>query len=387
MAAVRRNHWPLGSWSRWSVAGRVVLAVGLAGAVSAEAAVLADQPTPAHVVVWVAGALVCLCTAPVPGCSLRSRATAAAAVTWTATGVVLFLPGPIAVWGVGEAAALLILLIGVIRRLPPSVAAPLGAALAAGAVAAPLRDERPGFFTALLAVLTATVTAFAVYLRAQDSRRLQELAVLRSSERLDLARELHDLVAHHVTGIVVQAHAARTTVPDVEQSRRILADIEEAGVQALSSMRRMVRVLRGANTATTPVAGLQQVRELAEEYARQGPPVFLDVAADLPQPLPAAVEAWVYRVVRESLTNSRKHAPDATEVRASVLSDRGSVVVRVVDDGTRGAQPAGTALGGGFGVLGLQERTEALGGELKVGPLPEGGWQVHGRLPLEDRAA
>ncbi|WP_329397950.1 sensor histidine kinase [Streptomyces melanogenes] len=376
---------PLRRWlrghPRWAEAARGALAAVLVGLVVFEGLALARQPTTPHAVVWASGLVVCLCALPWPRPDLVVRAWVAAAATWAATGL-MFLDRPEIVWGMGEAVALLVLLAAVLLRAPSRTAAVLGPVLGLGCMAVPVRDASPGRFTLLFAVLTVVVSAYSLLLRAQSWQRVRDLQAVRAAERIELARELHDLIAHHVTGIVVQARAARFTSVEGQRAADTFGRIEEAGGDALSAMRRLVRVLREGEPETEPVAGLAQLRELADRFSLAGPPAVLYVEAGLEERLPGEVAAAAYRVVREALTNVRKHAADASVVRVGLRVVGDDLEVRVADDGSRAARLPPGARGGGFGLAGLTERVTALDGELTAGPAPEGGWQVVAVLPL-----
>jgi signal transduction histidine kinase len=224
------------------------------------------------------------------------------------------------------------------------------------------------------------------YLRWLDWQRDQAAATARRDERLDLARELHDLVAHYVTGIVVQAQAAQMVAEQrPEAARAALAGIEQAGAEALRAMRQLVGSLRspdGAALVEAP-AGSTGLDELVAQSNAAGLPARLRLhgvpSAGLSEALPPAVAASVHRIVQESLTNVRRHGVEVTAVDDDLVryDDRVEIVVR--DDGRGAARPVH---GGGFGLVGMSERTRALGGSLDAGPLPEGGWQVRARLPL-----
>ncbi|MFC5746950.1 sensor histidine kinase [Actinomadura rugatobispora] len=299
-----------------------------------------------------------------------------------------------------EVAALLVLLARVVWRAPRPRLLALAALVGGAVVVLPLRATPLAWlvFSAPLAVLVGIALGAGLYLRAVDARRARALSDARRDERLELARDLHDFVAHHVTGIVVQAQAARYTAgtaaaQDPERLDKMLGDIEAAGTEALTSMRRMVGLLReaqqsqGAGPAgeapdgaggTRPLAGMEQVRELVARFS--DPPATLTVDPGLGALAPE-VATSLHRVVQEALTNARKHASDATSVRVSVARPRhepGAVEVAVRDDGRgRGRRlPSG-----GFGLAGLSERVVAIGGELRAGPRPEGGWEVVAVVP------
>ncbi|MCX5383057.1 sensor histidine kinase [Streptomyces sp. NBC_00083] len=375
---------PVRSWlrrhPRAAATARPLLAAVLVALVTYEGVALARQPTRPHAIVWCAGIAVCLCAVPWPRIPLVSRAWTAAALTWTATALLL-LDRPEIVWGMGEAIALLVLLSSVLLYAPARTAALLGPVLGLGCVAVPVRDADPGRFTLLFAVLAVVVSAYSLLMRAQSGQRIRDLQAVRTAERLELAHELHDLVAHHVTGIVVQAQAARFTAASGERAAESFARIEEAGGEALGAMRRLVRVLREDDPKTEPVAGIPQIRELTARFSLAGPPAVLDVEDGLEARLPGEAAALAHRVVREALTNVRKHAADATVVRVALRVTERGLDVRVADDGSHAVPLTEQARGGGFGLVGLTERVAAMGGELAAGP-GEDGWQVTMRLPL-----
>ncbi|MGI5449223.1 sensor histidine kinase [Streptomyces sp. CA-243310] len=386
---------PLASWTRRHPRAarllRVTLSVVLLGLVTFEGIVLARQPSAPHAAVWVSGILVCLSAAPWPRIPLLTRAWFAAATTWTVTLLLIIGNHPLVVWGAGEAIALLVLLSQVLLRAPARTAAVLGPLLGLGCMAVPVRDTDPGRFTLLFSVLAVVVGAYSLLLRLQSVQRVRELSAVRTAERLELARELHDLVAHHVTGIVVEARAARFTGVGADRAAEILGRIETAGDEALGSMRRLVRILRDDEAAaagdtpagTTPVAGLADLRALTERFAVTGPPVTLHIEDGLETRLPADVAATAHRIVLEALTNIGKHAATATTVHIDLRTVPAGLEVRVEDDGGRPARLSENARGGGYGLVGMTERAEALGGSLTAGPAPEGGWLVTATLPLQ----
>jgi signal transduction histidine kinase len=207
---------------------------------------------------------------------------------------------------------------------------------------------------------------------------------VRRDERLTMARELHDVVAHHVTGIVVQAQAGQLVArKNPAKAGESLAGIEAAGTEALAAVRRVVGVLRedkgesAGDGGQGVSAGRDRIADLVWRFERIGPPVHLELPAheDL---WPAEVAGAVHRVVQESLTNVVRHAEHARAVTVALSEVDGTVTVLVADDG----ESAPIGVHGGYGIVGMRERVEALGGTLAAGPAPGGGWQVQGTLPL-----
>jgi len=218
--------------------------------------------------------------------------------------------------------------------------------------------------------------------------------------RQSVARELHDVIAHSVSVMVVQAGAARrVAATDPERAREAMASIEENGRQALTEMRRLVGMLRkgeGAGfeseSALAPQPSLQQVETLVEQAREGGLRVLLRIEGEA-RPLPAAVDLSAYRIVQEALTNVRKHAGMATaQVRLRYGLD--NLEVRVDDDGRGPAAVRRTPRedgdddkdgerDAGHGLLGMRERVALFGGDLRVGPRPGGGFRVEARLPLD----
>lgn len=230
---------------------------------------------------------------------------------------------------------------------------------------------------ALLVAVAAGGAAFRY--RAESWRRAADQ--IRSQERVGLARELHDMVAHHVSAIAVQAQAGRATAGQrPEAALEALSVIEGEASRTLKEMRAMVRVLRdGAPAEYAPQPGVADVVSLA----RRGPVPVVDVELpdDLPV-LPLQVDAAVYRLAQEALTNALRHARGATRVEIRVVEGGGRLRLRVTDDGqVDPARPASP----GFGLLGMTERVQLLGGTLRAGPVPEGGWAVDAELPTEVR--
>lgn len=290
--------------------------------------------------------------------------------------------------GMTETGSLLILLIGVLRHVEPvrKAAVLACAALVVLMSEASARDyNNSGLaFSFLLFAGWSTAAGVGGYLRFQQERRTEAVHSVRRAERLELARELHDLVAHHITGIVVQAQAARTvaeTRPDAVAPA--LDAIATAGSEALTSMRRMVTVLRTEDDADRrPGTTLADLRMLADRFSADGPKVAFEIGQGLDdRTLPPEVMTTLHRVLQEALTNIRKHASRTAWVEADLRRFERVVVLRIRNFGS-GSDPRVARLGGGFGLVGMAERVEALGGRLYAGPSPEGAWEVVAEFPL-----
>ncbi|MEU3648472.1 sensor histidine kinase [Lentzea sp. NPDC034063] len=228
------------------------------------------------------------------------------------------------------------------------------------------------------AVLTASAAAgAALRYRAESWRRALDQS--RSRERVGLARELHDIVAHHISAIAVQAQAGRAMAGQrPEAALEALAAIEGEASRTLVEMRAMVRVLRdGAPAEYAPQSGVADLVSLA----RRAPVPVVDV--ELPEDLdelPPQVDAAVYRLAQEALTNALRHARNASRVEIRVAEGAGRLRLRVTDDGQ--VDPA-RPVNRGFGLLGMTERVQLLGGTLRAGPAPERGWTVDAELPTK----
>jgi signal transduction histidine kinase len=239
--------------------------------------------------------------------------------------------------------------------------------------------------TILVFMAMTTVIGFGAYLRSMDKLRRETQEEVRRAERLELAREMHDFVAHHVTGMVVLAQAAQVTDTD---PKKAFADIEEAGLSALASMRRMVKMLRDdeSGAGTNPLGDLSQIEDLVDRFSREGTDASCFISPELAGTVAPEIAATAHRIVREALTNVRKHARGATRVRVVVAAASGQgMEVSVRDDG-RAARGRLAESGGGMGLLGLRERIEAVGGQLRAQPRPEGGWETAAWLPRETAA-
>ena len=214
-------------------------------------------------------------------------------------------------------------------------------------------------------------------LEAEHEERARRAA---EAERRRIARELHDVIAHSLGVMVVQAGAAEEVLrSDPPRAVQPIREIQETGRRALAEMGSLLGVLRMGNDEMidlAPQPGLGDLEALVDEARAAGLPVELEVDASL-APLQSGVELSVYRIVQEALTNTRRHAGDA-RARVSVGSRDDQLVVEVIDDG-----PGVPATGGsGLGLVGMRERVGVFGGSLEAGPRPVGGFRVRAAFPL-----
>ena len=205
--------------------------------------------------------------------------------------------------------------------------------------------------------------------QAEADRRVEE-------ERLRMARELHDVVAHTIAGLNVQASVASDLMDDdPEQAKAALRTIRAQSREAIAELRATVGVLRGDGAPHAPAPGLAALESLVRTTTSAGVDVAVEVDGPV-RPLPNAIDLTAYRIVQESLTNVVRHAR-ASAARVLVRFEPGEVVVQVSDDGA-GANGRDAA---GHGLLGMRERAAALGGTLAAGPAPGGGFTVRASLP------
>jgi signal transduction histidine kinase len=254
-----------------------------------------------------------------------------------------------------------------------------------------LKDPETGPGASVLLLLPLAV-GYAVRVRQtsrrelaeQERRHLDAEAVL--TERQRIARELHDVVAHHMSMIAIQAEAAPYKVENVpDETRRDLAEIRATALDALTELRRVLGVLRAEDGAeTAPQPSLERLDELVGNARGAGLRVETRLSGDLAG-LPPGVGLTAYRILQEALSNAMRHAP-GSRVDVEVSRDNGLVWLGVVNGPPRDGQGSGSALpGGGHGLVGMRERAAALGGELTARPTPEGGFAVTATLPVKTR--
>jgi len=263
-----------------------------------------------------------------------------------------------------------------------------------------LADFLPSFVIFILAVALGEVVRGRRALAAETARRLElaeeeqrsEAARLLAEERLRIARELHDTVAHSMATITVQAGSALHVLSPAHDGavREALVSIRETSKTALGEMRAVLGQLREGAGAAGPTApavppalapeglGLARLPELRAAVTAAGSPVRVSVEGE-PGPLPPAVDHAAYRILQESLTNVLRHAVSGTEAEVSLRYAPDSVTITVANDGCVPGGPPGT----GNGLRGMRERATAAGGELEAGPRPEGGFLVTAKLPRQ----
>ena len=278
----------------------------------------------------------------------------------TSIGGVLVLAYALFRWGAGREAVIGLVVI-LVWLVITHVADPTSQADVVGAFA---------FF--LFAAALGAAIRYHAYARTRD------IDEAKAREREQLARDLHDTVAHHVSGIVIQAQAGRAVATShPERAAEVLAVIEDAASRTLTELRTMVGVLRASEGADfAPSQGVADLGRLAGQ-AGGVPQVDVELSGELDD-LSPVVGAALYRLTQESVTNARRHARSATRVDVRVVGDAEQVRLTVDDDGavsTAGGSPSG------FGLVGMRERAELLGGTFHAGPSAGGGWRVEAILP------
>lgn len=326
---------------------------------------------------------------PVVACALSLCAAACSLLTTSLVQGAVLQRTP----GWAELCGLLALLCLTCRYARPSLvmvcSVPLFVAAMRTQERAPVVSDLPVFrdIDGLFVLLPMAFVLLGGYLRGEDGRRRAAARDVRRAERLDLARDLHDHVAHYVTAIVVQAQAGEHIVEkDPATARSLFSNIEQTGQDGLVAMQRMVRLLRTSETATaqaavTPV--MTSIKELVRRADSAGQRVSLEIAEEVKaDDWPPQLAKTAKRLVQEGLTNVRKHARTASAVHVRMEVVAGRLVIHVRDNGTSQHHGRSWFLPSGFGVIGLRERVHELGGELSGGPMPEGGWELSASIPL-----
>ncbi|MFB4312235.1 sensor histidine kinase [Actinomadura sp. GTD37] len=270
----------------------------------------------------------------------------------------------------------------------------VGAVTIAGVLVPAVLFGMPGWFGMILAGIAVVALTFGdavggrhsavEELRRREEQHRQDLArqaVL--EERARIARELHDVVAHHMSVIAMQAEAAPYKIPDLpDAARQTFGVVRDAAREALTETRRVVGLLRadGEGPERAPQPGLDRLDDLVAAARRSGLSVA-SVVVGMPRPLNAGVDLSAYRIVQESLSNAARYAP-GSRVDVEVRYGPKALAVSVADDGARST--AEESQGGGHGLVGMRERVTMLGGRLDAGPRADAGWSVVAELPYGD---
>lgn len=219
--------------------------------------------------------------------------------------------------------------------------------------------------------------ALGAAIRYRAKIRIRDIDQAKAREREQLARELHDTVAHHVSGIAIQAQAGRAIAAShPERAVEALAIIEDAATRTLTELRAIVGVLRATqDTEFAPQPGVAEVEQLATD-GQTRPCVEVTLFGEFDD-LSPAVGAAIYRLAQESITNARRHARHVTQVTVAVTGDADRVRLTIDDDGSA----AGGRAPAGYGLVGMRERASLLGGTFHAGPIAERGWRVEAVLP------
>jgi signal transduction histidine kinase len=312
----------------------------------------------------------------------------AAAVSLVDGRLVIFLP---AVAVAGMAASFLL------GHAPDAAQARLGLAVVLGGAAILVYNDpnhaaadfvfTPALFAiawlAGFALRERSAQAEAAEVRAAQAEREREAAarIAVAEERARIARELHDIVAHAVSVMVLHVGAVRHKLPDARgEDREALQEVERTGRTALAEMRRLLGAMRrdGDDVDLAPQPGLGSLDALVEAFGRAGLPVRLQVDGES-VPLPSALDLSAYRIIQEGLTNALKHAAQASHADVRIRYAPGELRIDVRDDGVGSAADDGL----GHGLVGVRERVKLYGGEMTAGPVNGGGFALVTRLPLE----
>jgi signal transduction histidine kinase len=303
----------------------------------------------------------------------RTRPLLMLAIAFAATAVVTLVTG-------GDSqlvtTAYLLILIYAVVRWGTGRAMLLGSAIVLGSFILSLAIG-PVVISDVIGSLAVLASAIALgwAFRWRAGARARELDRVKLLEREQLARDLHDTVAHHVSAIAIQAQAGTAVAAtDPDAAARVLRVIEGEASRTLAEMRSIVRVLREDAPERTPTPGIADLRQLALAEAG-GPVVHVQLTGDV-DALPPTIAATVYRLAQEGVTNARRHARNATRIDVHVHADEAGIRLDVHDDG----DPAASATPG-YGIAGMIERATLLGGTCEAGAAPGGGWVVTALLP------
>ena len=299
--------------------------------------------------------------------NVAALATGAGEVGLYVSVAIALLPYSLFRWGSGRQALIGMAIIvgtGVFSTVTAALTDPSADVIVEGVIGG-------GLFLVLPAALGALV-------RYERYARVSEIEHVKLLEREQLARELHDSVAHHISAIVIQAQAGHTVAAShPEAAADALEAIEGEAVRTLAEMRLMVGTLRDDKTADLgPQRGVADIERLAGNPG-DGPLIDVDLSGDLDD-LPRSVDTAIYRLAQESITNAVRHARNASRVSVSVTGNGTEVYLAVSDDGDPRSSARSTS---GYGLVGMNERATLLGGTLNAGPSPLRGWRVEAVIP------
>jgi len=354
-----------------------------------EVALKTDGSTAPRTTLWLAVPAVALI--PLPLLARRRFPFAAPAALWLLAAALSFVDGRLVTFSVSSFAAGLAaaLLLG---NLPNETQARVGLAIVAAAAVSVVYNDPDNtggefIFTPLVFVI-AWLAGFAMHERAEEAEAAEVRAtraeferdaaarIAVAEERARIARELHDIVAHAMSVMVLQVGVLRRKA-DAED-REVLEGVEQTGRGALAEMRRLLGAMRsdGDDLELAPHPGMDRLDPLLDEIRRSGLPVELHIEGE-PFPLSQAVDLSVYRIVQEGLTNTLKHA-HASQADVTIRYRPSDLEIEVRDDGTGSA----TGDGLGHGLVGIRERVKIYGGEMSAGRANGGGFVLSARLPV-----
>lgn len=213
-----------------------------------------------------------------------------------------------------------------------------------------------------------------------EQKREQRAADAVFTERVRIARELHDVVAHEITVMTIQSGAALRVLDDQDKAAAAITAAETAGHRALTEMRRLLGMLRTQRPDPLPQPGLDSVGSLVAQMERAGLPVDLNVGGKVRE-LPTGIDLNAYRIIQESLTNTLKHGGPGAHAQVDLIYDDTVLTIQVRDDG-RGASEGLAGGDTGHGLIGMQERATILDGSLEAGPRLGGGFRVSAKIPI-----
>jgi signal transduction histidine kinase len=213
-----------------------------------------------------------------------------------------------------------------------------------------------------------------------EHEREQQAADAVFTERVRIARELHDVIAHEITVMTIQSGAALRVLDNQEKAAAAISAAETAGHRALTEMRRLLGMLRAPTRDPLPQPGLESVGALLVQMERAGMPVALNVEG-MVRDLPTGIDLNAYRIIQESLTNTLKHGGPGVRARVDLLYNDSELAIQISDNG-RGAAGNLSGASGGQGLIGMQERAAILDGSLEAGPRPGGGFRVAAKIPI-----